>query len=76
MGETSALLILELKPEDLQDNILAAVGDALTILLEEELTTELTVKSNMKESDAITDQTKSADAEDKSTNAAPTNPKV
>ena len=40
MGEESVLPILELRPEDLQDNILAAVGDTLTTLLEEELAAE------------------------------------
>ena len=40
MGEEYALPIPELRPEDLQDNILAAVGDALTTLLEEELAAE------------------------------------
>ena len=44
MGEVSALPTPKLKPEDLQDNIFATVGDALTALLEEELATEAVAK--------------------------------
>ena len=40
MGEESALPILELRLEDFQDNILAAVGDTLRTFLEEELAVE------------------------------------
>ena len=40
MGGTSALPVLELRPEDLQDNILAAVRDTLTTVLEEEMVAE------------------------------------
>ena len=75
MGETFALSILELRPEDLQDNILAAVG-VLTTLLEERLAAESVAKSNMAESAAVVDQTRSADAEDRSVDVTPTNLEV
>ena len=76
VDETSALLILELRPEDLQDSILTAIGDTLTSLLEEELAAELATESNMVESVVVVDQTKSTDAQDRFFNAAPTNPEV
>ena len=55
VGETSTLPIPKLRPEDLQDNILAAIEDGLTIILEEELATELAAESNIAESVAIAD---------------------
>ena len=42
VGESSALPIPELTLEDLQDNILVAIGDALTIALKEEMVAEST----------------------------------
>ena len=72
MSETSALLIPELRPEDVQDNILATVGDALTTLLEEKLTAESAAESNMEELATVADQTRLADAEDRSADAKPT----
>ena len=50
MGGTFALPTLELRLEELQDNILVAVGDALTTLLEEELSAKSTTKPNIAES--------------------------
>ena len=76
MGGTFALPIPELRPEDLQDNILAAIGDALTTLLEEELAAELAAGSTMVESAAVANQTRLVDAKDRSTDAAPINPEV
>ena len=73
MGEESALPILELRPEDLQDNILSTVGDDLTALLEEELVVESATESNLTASAAVTDQTKPADVEGIPADIAPTN---
>ena len=42
IGGSSTLSILELTLEDIQDNILAAIGDALTTALEEEMAVEST----------------------------------
>ena len=65
VGGKSALLIPELRPEDLQDNILATVGDALTTLLEEELAAKVANQSAMTQSTESSEQAESTDAEGK-----------
>ena len=76
MGEESILPIPELRPKDLQDNILAAVGDALTTLLEEELAAEVAAQSAMAQSAEIREQAESIGAEGKPTDAVPTQSKA
>ena len=71
-SEESALPTLELRPDDLLDTILIAIGDALMALLEEELTVELAAESNIAESATVADQTRPLDVEGRSANAAPT----
>ena len=72
MGGKSALLIPELRPEDLQDNILATVGDALTTLLEEELAAKVANQSAMTQSTESSEQAESTDAEGKLVDVVPT----
>ena len=43
MGGTSGLPVPKLRPEDLQDNILAIVGDTLIVVLEKEMVVESAV---------------------------------
>ena len=76
MGEESILPIPELRPKDLQDNILAAVGDALTTLLEEELAAEVAAQSAMAQSAEIREQAESIGAEGKPADAVPTQSKA
>ena len=72
MGGKSALLIPELRPEDLQDNILATVRDALTTLLEEELAAKVANQSAMTQSTESSEQAESTDAEGKLVDVVPT----
>ena len=72
MGEASALPIPEFRSEDSQDNILAAVEDALTTLLEEELAAETAAKTTMTHSAKAREQAESPDVDGKPANAPPT----
>ena len=72
MGGEFTLPIPELRPEDLQDNILATIGDALTTLLEEELAAEAAAQSAMAQSAEAKEHTKSTGAEGRPANAVPT----
>ena len=73
IGGTSALPILELRSENLQDNILVTVGDALTVILEEELAAESTANPNVARSTVTDRRAKSADAQGRTKDAAPPN---
>ena len=57
IGDFSTLPILELAPEDLQDNILADVGDALIIALAEEMAAESVTTQNRVEDATSMDPT-------------------
>ena len=70
MGGTYTLLILDLRLEDLQDNILAVVGDAL---IEEELAAESTAKPTIVKSAEVNEQAGSADVKGNTIKVAPTN---
>ena len=72
MGEASALPILELRLEHLQDNILAAVGDALTTLLKEELAAKSAAKLTIAESAEVEEEARSTEVKGKAADSAPT----
>ena len=72
IGEEFALPIPELRPEDLQDNILADVGDTLTTFLEEELAAEAAAQSATTQSTEAKEQVESTSAEGKPADADPT----
>ena len=76
MGEESALPTSEVRPDDLQDTILTAVGDALTAPLEEVLAVESAAQFAMVQLAEAKEQAESTDAEGKPADAVPTQSKT